>query len=770
MKLVFKNRYNDNPKNKPRLYFYAHHEDYEKYLTEIASEILDICDCVIWYKEDPCYMLDESEVTELSQMQVFIILVSQKFLTNDTYIMGKEFLYAKEKHIPILPILAEDGLNILFQEKMGNMQYLSRINTDITAISYVKKLESYLKSVLISDELIKEIPSVFREYIFLSYRKKDREYANELMSLIHKDKDCLDIGIWYDEFLVPGEEFNNSIKDEILKCKIFTMLITPNLVNEENYVLNTELPFAKKQHKSIMPVVCHPTDKKIIINKIGKMKLFTTKGIGKNIFKRLKLKKQKNINVRDKYLLGLAYLTGVNVEVDYLKAIALITDCANSGYLEACEKMASLYYNGIGVKQDISLAIEWQDKYVKLIEEKYSEDFDKYLKMCIDATDVLVDYLLDALRYDEARLVLDTLTKMLCMVQNDMHDAIYLLRTYSKYIKVLCEFKDYNKIYGIFEVQKEIIKDFECDDLDFIEQKISAYNNFAASLVTSIDLFDLVKAEKSFKEIIEIIENNPHIPERDIYLLTMYNNLGHCMKNMHLDYKECFVKAIELLKKILVTNRNIGNIRKMMYLYCSLALTEMDNGEKGEYYIAACEMADELLSKSLLPEDILDIGLLYKNMAEYYNTNNNKNTSLYYYEKVVNIFEEYSSNEKFLYTLYESYISIANIKLSMKDNVDEEILSLCANEVFNIYYKAMKLLDSKVMLQIKEMLNSTVKREYYKFELLNIQRVAECYYAMAMISRAEKFILNAVSLWEFLVKYVPQDEYYNKMLNSIKCI
>ena len=74
----------------------------------------------------------------------------------------------------------------------------------------------------ISDELAQRIRAAFDAYIFLSYRKKDRRYANELMKLIHKNPECRDIAVWYDEFLPPGDSFKQSI-EKILKDSILIL-------------------------------------------------------------------------------------------------------------------------------------------------------------------------------------------------------------------------------------------------------------------------------------------------------------------------------------------------------------------------------------------------------------------------------------------------------------------------------------------------------------------------------------------------------------------
>ena len=115
-------------------------------------------------------------------------------------------------------------------------------------------LETYIKSVLVSSELAEKVRAAFDAYIFLSYRKKDRRKAQELMRLIHRNPLCRDIAIWYDEFLTPGEDFNQAIGKMLQKSDLFAPVVTPNLVNEINYVMTTEYPAARKQGKPVLPV------------------------------------------------------------------------------------------------------------------------------------------------------------------------------------------------------------------------------------------------------------------------------------------------------------------------------------------------------------------------------------------------------------------------------------------------------------------------------------------------------------------------------------
>ena len=159
--------------------------------------------------------------------------------------------------------MMEPGIDEFYSkpDKFGELQYLNPYSTDLTEISYEEKLKRYLESVLIGDELADKIRAAFDAYVFLSYRKKDRKYAQELMRLIHMNEFCRDIAIWYDEFLTPGENFNESIIQAIQKSGLFVLTVTPNLVNEKNYVMTEEYPLAQKEGKIILPAEMVETNK-----------------------------------------------------------------------------------------------------------------------------------------------------------------------------------------------------------------------------------------------------------------------------------------------------------------------------------------------------------------------------------------------------------------------------------------------------------------------------------------------------------------------------
>ena len=266
--LQYKTKGNSLPNKKPRVYFTCHPDDFDKSFDKICEDIFKTHDCAIYYTEDMTAAFDEANVdTDLGSMNLFVIPVTFKLLTKPNRAMNFDFAYAKKEHIPVLPIMLEPGIDDFYShpDKFGELQYLNPCSTDLTEISYEEKLKKYLESVLISDEMAKRVRAAFDAYIFLSYRKKDRRYANELMRLIHAKPEFRDIAIWYDEFLTPGESFNENIGKMLNDSKLFALLVTPNLLEEPNgkpnFVMGEEYPMAKNSGMDILPAEMEDTDK-----------------------------------------------------------------------------------------------------------------------------------------------------------------------------------------------------------------------------------------------------------------------------------------------------------------------------------------------------------------------------------------------------------------------------------------------------------------------------------------------------------------------------
>lgn len=383
-----------NLKCASKIYFAGNEEEFKLYFDSIAEQILKLTQknqttCTIWYRKHfNSLSFEENQLLFdfLMETHLIIVPVTRNLLLKSDGVMHNEILFAKKNHKPILPIMLEMGALELYSrsDHFADMQFLNPNDTDITSIPYEKKLQDHLANILIDDQMRTKIQEAFDAYVFLSYRKKDRAQAQKLMHLIHENDFCRDIAIWYDEFLTPGEDFNESIKKALQKSKLFALLVTPNIIEPDNYIIRHEYPMAQQQFKEhqtpILPIECVETD----TNKLNEFfanippctksdNPYQLSNALKESFKNIALMKNRDNPVHN-YMIGLAYLNGIDVETDYERGISLITDAANCNLVEAKKELINIYTKGIGVSIQYKSALEWTDKLIEQYKEQLQSD------------------------------------------------------------------------------------------------------------------------------------------------------------------------------------------------------------------------------------------------------------------------------------------------------------------------------------------------------------------------------------------------------------
>ena len=359
-----------DPHGKPRVYFCCHPADFTLYYDRICEDIFKTHDCAIYCTKDMAEPLDEANIeVDLGKMNLFLVPVTARLMIEGCRAMKVDIAYAKNNNIPILPFLMESGIDSIYSkaENFGERQYLNPMSTDSTEISYYDKLKKHLDSILISDEMAKRVRAAFDAYVFLSYRKKDRRYASELMRIIHGIPGCRDIAIWYDEFLTPGESFIQNIEKAMRQSDLFTLLVTPNLLEDGNFVMAEEYPAAKRENMSILPAEMEKTDRQTLCEKYFEIPECVDPN--DKSFNEIMLKALSRIATSDNdgepehnFLIGLAYLDGIDVELNVDRAIKLITSSAEAGLPEAMEKLYNMYFSGDRVEFNYSLALKWAER------------------------------------------------------------------------------------------------------------------------------------------------------------------------------------------------------------------------------------------------------------------------------------------------------------------------------------------------------------------------------------------------------------------------
>ncbi|MCR4672274.1 MAG: tetratricopeptide repeat protein [Lachnospiraceae bacterium] len=459
---------NADPKGKPRIYFVCYPDDFAKYFEEYSAKLFKIQDCAVWYDSSFGEDWDEDDLKlQLSRMQLFVVPVTADLLTKPNRAMYFDIPLAFELHIPVLPLMMETGLDAAYSKRFGNLQYLDPNADDPTKLSFDDVLSKYIHSVIISDELAEKVRDAFDAYIFLSYRKKDRAAAQKLMEMIHRNPACRDIAIWYDEFLIPGEDFNLSISEMLKKSSIFALTVTPNLVNESNYVRDIEYPAALADNKPVFAVEMVQTDRRALFDSYSGLTECVNiydeirfQEILDGLLKRLAIP-QPDDTPEHKYLIALAYLDGIDLEKDPWRAEKLLEEAAEAGLPEAAGQLSMMFENGKGVERVRVWGARWKAKQAELLRKRFernpSEDNGNELMEVLTAQG---KQLIEISKLDEAEAVLRELSEISARTKWNLSDTaqVRLAWSYYQLAKIKNEKDDTGEAVKLLEEAVKIVK------------------------------------------------------------------------------------------------------------------------------------------------------------------------------------------------------------------------------------------------------------------------------------------------------------------------
>ena len=373
----------------PKIFCACHPKD-AQLLPDICNDLLTALDCMVFYYPEGAEPDAEQAETDLQYMNLFVPIISAKAIFQECFVSNHVFRIAEKYGIPVLPIMLEAGLEEDFDKRFGNIQCLLKNGNavDATSLPYEEKLKNSLISILNTDIDRQKLRNAFDASIFLSYRKKDRASAQELIRIIHEDETCRNISIWYDEFLIPGEDFNDNIRSELEQSSVFVMVVTPHVTEENNYIQIVEYPLAVSLGKTVIPcelietpvsrvTECYPgihstipavnaeEVHKTIIDSINKMGIRPAESTAEK-----------------EYLMGISYLNGIGTEKNPEIARQLILSAAQAGEPNAMRRAAVMYQYGLAVERNIDTAIEWQRKLITYLEERSDKNDDETIKWC----------------------------------------------------------------------------------------------------------------------------------------------------------------------------------------------------------------------------------------------------------------------------------------------------------------------------------------------------------------------------------------------------
>ena len=590
MQFEYRTREMGDPRGRPKVFFSCHPTDFAEAFDLVVEDVLEQANCVIWYDADlalgdKVYEHvslsdvategisadsdsdgDQAAVKELldalDDMQLLVFAVTARFLEEPNRARDVELPYALKHHIPVLPIMLENGLEYEFNEKCAPVQVVNRYVNDSTATPYTEVLRTFLSSVLVGDELAAQVRDAFDAYVFLSYRKKNRRQAKRLMRIIHEKEHRRNIAIWYDEYLVPGEGFDEAIKDAFQKSSLFALTVTQQLLEEGNYVETVEYPMAHSrkcdQHDlEVVPVEMYELGSKETRTDLGALaSAFEDLPKVQDEYKRDELHetideallragvKSGDDSARRRYLIGLAYLNGIDVEPDYKCALDLLTQAATdkeNPCIDATEKLADMYQCGDGVERNIDEAIRWRWQVVRQYTDAYRKHHDpdehkgfgtKRFKALVRVADLLReagDTSEAVLAYGEAFEFLRELVIEVGLREVERDKAVVLNRlgdlnrAHGKLDKALACYEDARHIFGKLASQLGTVR---------------ARRDFSISFErlgdVKRDLGDLIGAENCYQksgEIREALAGADLEPRNWRDLSAIYTKLGNVRKD-----------------------------------------------------------------------------------------------------------------------------------------------------------------------------------------------------------------------------------------------
>lgn len=702
-RLEFITKGNQNLKGKSKVYFCAHPKDYGSTFRNIADDILETPNCVIWYDAQPQADWDEEQhFSNLAGMQLFVIPVTRHFLYENNRAFSKELPYARKQHIPVLPILEDGELERVFEEKCGNLQSLKKIARGPQALPYKDRLRKYLNTVLIGDQWSREILKSFDASIFLAYRKADRAFAHQFMQIVHENPRFRNIAIWYDEFLSVGEDFSSEIDETIKDSDIFAMVVTPNIIVKDtyNYVKEHEYPAAAKYKKNIMPVEFLKTDPSEIQKEyIGIPECIRAEnkdGLCHALESALTgIQAMQNANEPQRqFLLGLAYLGGVGLEKNKEYAVQYITLAAEAGHAKAMERLVTMYMYGDSVAQNITTAISWQSRlagYYQSLYEKtkeresgihavfeqhklyeYSKDagqedgaLELCLRMRITAHELLKKYPRD---YSSIECLVISLSDIsdFSYRHNDIVNAKKINRLLLPLNKILTRDTD------LSEASEDLMINFQ--KLGIISEKKndfqSALKYYSKSLAISTKMKDRDSSDETYRRWIDNLYRVGHCYLRLHCLDKASNYFNLCLK----EYKSLKNTSMELWRTYDALSRvccqkldlihadyycdqsipyakevpGIEGQRCLAESYCIKAgnLTQQKDHGADKYFQLALNMLQDIYKVTQQQEDREKLWETWGMYGDYFLTADNTAKAKKYYEKYLNDMKNVSQNNR----------------------------------------------------------------------------------------------------------------------------
>lgn len=241
MKLKIITPDNGNFQTRPKVLLIS--SESEQIDQRIVQSVFSSVYCSILMLDGNIEEMTETDMEQLENVFLAVVPVTASLLQKQSFLKDNLLPFLDRNKLPALPILSDSSLIDDYAEVFGDLQFIELEPDLLKGKTLEGKMEEYLDKMFVSLDVIEKIQSSFRLHLFISYRKKDWQYAQNLMGYLQSLETSWDVALWYDDYLIHGEGFNQVIKENLEKSEVFTLLVTPAL-EEENYISKQEYPLA----------------------------------------------------------------------------------------------------------------------------------------------------------------------------------------------------------------------------------------------------------------------------------------------------------------------------------------------------------------------------------------------------------------------------------------------------------------------------------------------------------------------------------------------
>jgi TPR repeat protein len=611
-------------------YIFLHYAAVNKNEAEkLAENILDYENgdkYAIWMADNPMAVFLEENKIELSQMAVFIPLITESYLSmaknyglDENGLCRFSLQKFNQEVAVVVPVFLEGGIESKFNEMFGDLHGIFIGNKDLQ-----QPLHSLLENVLGSDKLNNLInKQAFSKDLFLSYRKKDRQEAIEVMKQIHNTEYGKDAAIWFDDFLMPGEDFGQQIREMLKQADAMILSVTPNLLEKDNYVKKIEYPDSSENlNKHIIPVETVSTNRQQLetdFPDIGDIIHISNKEKLNESLQSVEVSnKEKENTPFTTYLLAMAFLTGYRVEKDMERGLKLLRSAAENDEVHACRHLGFLYLSGRGLPRDFKKTIYWYQKAYQLY--KQQKDFKSIFDLLYGEDGLLLLYMAED---DVPKATLSGKEFLQLLEDNDFSEEEKEERILWK-VRALAQIADTHfdaepsedrldeaHSYAIKAI--DLLFDYKGANLDE-KDRLNGYatHNMANILLQQGKILgkDYLKmAEKIYKK---LVDRNPLHQYRKEYsgvlgelgiLLreeAIYKSKSDFTRSVEfmIPAQESFQKALEIDRQLVQEAPTINNREGLAIALYHCGLVAVDNSESASYLRDALAIVEKLIEET----------------------------------------------------------------------------------------------------------------------------------------------------------------------------